>query len=67
MPTDLDSLRRITLRNAVHLARAGLRRGRRGIRLIKGQFPAAIYIRAGFDTGFLRYAYFLAEKRADRV
>ena len=34
---------------------------REGARLIKEQFPAAMYIKAGFDTGFLRYVYFLVE------
>lgn len=32
------------------------------IRLIKEQFPAALYIKAAFDAGFLRYTYFLAER-----
>lgn len=41
----------------------GVKLGPRGIRLIKEQFPAALYIKAGFDTGFLRYAYFLGEKK----
>ncbi len=63
----IQGIRKITLRDAAHLARAGLRRGRRGIRLLKEQFPAAIYIKAGFDAGFLRYAYFLAEKPTDRL
>jgi hypothetical protein len=42
----------------------GLRLGRDGIRLLKEQFPAALYIKAGFDSGFLRYRYFLLEKLA---
>lgn len=58
----IQGIRKITLRDAVSVARAGLRAGRRGIRLIKEQFPAVIYIKAGFDAGFLRYGYFLAEK-----
>lgn len=33
-------------------------------RLIKEQFPAALYIRAGFDAGFLRYKYYLLERRS---
>jgi hypothetical protein len=32
-----------------------------GVRLLKKLFPAALY-KAGFDTGFLRYPYFLAER-----
>ena len=34
-----------------------------GIRILKEQFPAALYVKAGFDAGFLRYMYFLAEKK----
>jgi len=37
--------------------------GSEGVRLIKEQFPAAVYIKVGYDTGFLRYVYFLVEKR----
>lgn len=37
--------------------------GSEGVRLIKEQFPAAIYIKVGYDTGFLRYVYFLVEKQ----
>lgn len=36
--------------------------GDNGIRLIKEQFPSALYIKVGFDTGFLRYIYYLVEK-----
>ena len=36
--------------------------GSEGLRLIKEQFPAAIYIKVGYDIGFLRYVYFLVEK-----
>lgn len=39
-----------------------IRTGKEGIRLIKEQFPAAIYIKVGFDIGFLRYIYYLVEK-----
>ena len=40
----------------------GLPLGAEGVRLPKEQFPAALYIKAGFDAGFLRYTCFLAEK-----
>ena len=36
--------------------------GAEGVRLVKEQFAAALYIKAGFDAGFLRYTYLLAEK-----
>ncbi len=35
---------------------------RQDIRLIKGQFPAALYIKAAFDAGFLGDTYFLARR-----
>lgn len=37
--------------------------GSDGVRLMKEQFPAAVYIKVGYDTGFLRYVYFLVEKQ----
>jgi len=40
----------------------GMKLGKKGIKLIKEQFPAALYIKAGYDVGFLRYVYFLVEK-----
>ncbi len=58
----LQGIRQIGPRDIARFAKVGLRAGRRGLQLIKEQFPAAIYIKVGFDTGFLRYAYFLAEK-----
>lgn len=45
-----------------HLLWKGLRLGEDGVRLIKEQFPAALYIKAGFDSGFLRYVLFVTEK-----
>jgi cyclopropane fatty-acyl-phospholipid synthase-like methyltransferase len=54
-------IRDLSLRDIARFARKGLRTGRRGLQLVKEQFPTAIYIKVGFDTGFLRYAYFLAE------
>lgn len=36
--------------------------GAEGLRLIKEQFAAALYIKAAFDAGFLRYTYFLVER-----
>jgi cyclopropane fatty-acyl-phospholipid synthase-like methyltransferase len=40
----------------------GLPLGTEGLRLVKEQFHAALYIKAAFDAGFLRYTSFLAEK-----
>ena len=61
----LQGIRKIGLRDIARFAKVGLRAGRRGLQLIKEQFPAALYIKVGFDTGFLRYAYFLAERTTD--
>lgn len=36
--------------------------GSDGIRLIKEQFPAALYIKTAFDAGFMQYNFFLAER-----
>jgi tocopherol O-methyltransferase len=58
----IDAVRDLTLAKAAKLAWKGLPLGQRGVRLIKEQFPAALYIKAGFDAGFLRYTFFLAEK-----
>jgi cyclopropane fatty-acyl-phospholipid synthase-like methyltransferase len=58
-------IRDLSFRDIAGFAKTGLQAGRRGIRLIKEQFAAAIYIKAGFDTGFLRYACFLVEKPGD--
>src|SRR5690606_19880335 len=51
----------LTLGKAAQFAWSGLPTGKEGLRLIKEQFPAALYIKAGFDSGFLRYTFFLAE------
>lgn len=58
----IAAVREVSLARAAKLAWKGLPLGADGIRLIKEQFHAAIYIKAGFDAGFLRYTYLLAEK-----
>ncbi len=47
---------------AARYAWKGLKLGREGLELIKDQFHAALYIKAAFDAGFLRYTLFLAGK-----
>lgn len=59
----LEGVRSLSLRDIARFAKTGLRAGRKGIQFIKDQFAAAIYIKVGFDAGFLRYTYFLAEKK----
>ncbi len=52
----------ISIAKTAKLVWKGLPLGSDGIRLIKEQFHAALYIKAGFDAGFLRYTFFLVEK-----
>lgn len=58
----IAGIRDFSITKAARLLWQGLPLGPDGIRLIKEQFPAALYIKAAFDAGFLRYTYFLAEK-----
>ena len=58
----IDGIREVSIAKAAKLVWKGLPLGPDGIRLLKEQFHAALYIKAGFDAGFLRYTYFLAEK-----
>jgi len=58
----IEGVRDITLAKAAQMVWKGLPLGTEGIRLIKEQFHAALYIKAAFDAGFLRYTCFLAEK-----
>jgi SAM-dependent methyltransferase len=57
----LKAVAELSRRDLAGLIWKGMRLGREGIRLIKEQFPAAVYIKVGFDSGCLRYTYFLAE------
>jgi ubiquinone/menaquinone biosynthesis C-methylase UbiE len=58
----LKAVKELSLRDVPRLLWKGMTLGPEGIRLIKEQFPAALYIKTGFDAGFLRYVYFVAEK-----
>ncbi|HOO15784.1 MAG TPA: methyltransferase domain-containing protein [Phycisphaerae bacterium] len=57
----LQALAELTARDLPKLIWNGMRLGKEGIELIKDQFPAAVYIKIGFDIGFLRYVYFLVQ------
>ena len=59
----LKAVEELSLSDAAKMVWKGLRLGKEGIRLIKEQFPAALYIKAGFDIGFLRYVHILAQKK----
>ena len=58
----IEGVRGFTLAKAARLVWKGMPLGAEGVRLMKEQFPAALYIKAGFDAGFLRYTFLLAEK-----
>jgi len=58
----LKAIKELSFRDVPRLLWKGMTLGPEGIRLIKEQFPAALYIKTGFDAGFLRYVYFVAEK-----
>jgi cyclopropane fatty-acyl-phospholipid synthase-like methyltransferase len=62
----LAAITELSIKDAPRLLWKGVALGPDGIRLIKEQFPAALYIKAGFDAGFLRYVYFLAERQGRR-
>jgi SAM-dependent methyltransferase len=58
----LKAVRELSAGDITRYLWKGMTLGAEGIRMIKEQFPAALYIKAGFDAGFLRYVCFLAEK-----
>ena len=58
----IRGVRNVSLAAAGRQMWKGLVLGPEGLRLIKEQFHAALYIKAAFDAGFLRYTWFLAGK-----
>ena len=60
----LSAITELSIKDAPRFLWQGIALGSDGIRLIKEQFPAAVYIKVGFDAGFLRYVYFLAERQS---
>jgi cyclopropane fatty-acyl-phospholipid synthase-like methyltransferase len=59
----LKGIKTLSAKDVPRLIWKGMRLGSEGVRIMKEQFPAAIYIKVGYDVGFLRYVYFLVEKR----
>ena len=59
----LSGIKQLSLKDFPRLIWKGMKLGSDGIEIIKEQFPAAIYIKVGYDVGFLRYIYFLVEKK----
>lgn len=60
----IEAVREVEEQHLPRLLWARLRLGSDGIELIKAQFRAALYIKAAFDSGLLRYVLLLAEKTA---
>jgi cyclopropane fatty-acyl-phospholipid synthase-like methyltransferase len=58
----LKAVSELSISAAAKMIWKGITLGSEGIALIKQQFPAALYIKAAFDLGFIRYVRFLARK-----
>ena len=58
----IAGVRDVSMAAAAKTIWKGLTLGEEGVRLIKDQFHAALYIKAAFDAGFLRYTWFLARR-----
>jgi SAM-dependent methyltransferase len=58
----LRAVKGLSMEHLPSLIWKGAKLGPGGVSIIKEQFPAALYIKAAFDSGMLQYAYFLAEK-----
>ncbi len=59
----LSAVRELTYEDVARMIWRVKRLGPEGWRILKDQFPAALYIKAGFDAGFLRYTYIVAERK----
>lgn len=59
----VEAMRELDERSLLALVWDRVRLGPEGAQLIKDQFAAALYLKAGFDAGFLRYVHLLAERR----
>ena len=60
--SSIKAIKEISINDLPKIVWHGIKYGTKSIKLIKEQFPAALYIKAGYDTGFLRYVYYLVEK-----
>lgn len=59
----VEALRELDERSLGSLVWDRVRLGRNGFRMAKDQFAAALFLKAAFDAGFLRYVHLLAERR----
>jgi sterol 24-C-methyltransferase len=58
----VEAVRELDQESLLRLLWNRARLGAEGVRLIKEQFASALYLKAGFDAGFLRYVHLLAER-----
>jgi SAM-dependent methyltransferase len=58
----IAGIRELSLADAAGLLWKRWQTGPDGLQLVKDQFAAALYIKAGFDAGFLRYVVHVAER-----
>jgi cyclopropane-fatty-acyl-phospholipid synthase len=61
----IEAVRDLSYGEATRMAWKLKRLGSDGVRIAKEQFPAALYIKAAYDAGFLRYTYVVAERKAE--
>lgn len=59
----IHAVQELTLADLPRLLWTRLKLGAEGAVLVKAQLEAALYIKAGFDAGFLRYVLLVAERR----
>ena len=60
----IRAVKEINVRDIPRMVWTGIKLGPDALRIIKEEFPASLYIKAGFDTGFLRYSYFLVQNQS---
>jgi len=61
--SSIKAIKEISIKDLSSIVWSKIKYGTKSVKIIKEQFPAALYIKAGYDAGFLRYAYFLVEKK----
>ncbi len=59
----IDGVQRLSLEDVPRFLWARLKLGAEGVEMMKAQLEAALYIKAAFDAGFLRYVLVLARRQ----
>ena len=57
----IKGIQEVSIKDIPKFIWKGIKEGTESIKLVEEQFPASIYVKAGYDTGFLRYTYMLVE------